>query len=87
MTTGSGVATVGVGDDHVLLTANFLHGMFRVFRDCRAPVSVVTASRMNIDVDVSGSTRLGSVIGRLGGCNAMAMSSSVYVVYIMNSLS
>lgn len=86
ITTGSGVATVGVGSDHVLLTRNFLHGMFRVFRDCRASVSVVYASRINISMSVSGAGRLGRVLSSLGGCNAMAMSRSVYVVYMINSL-
>lgn len=86
MTTGRGVATVGVGSDHVLLTRKFLHGMFRVFRDCRASVSVVYASRINISIAMSGAGRLGRVLSSLGGCNAMAISESVYVVYIMKSL-
>lgn len=86
ITTGSGVASVGVGDNHVLLTAKFLQGMFRVFRGCRAPVSVMAASRMNISIAVSGHGRLRRVISSLGGCKAIAMSRSVIVIYIMNSL-
>lgn len=86
ITTGNGVATVGVGSDHVLLTRNFLHGMFRVFRDCRASVSVVYASRMKISMSISGAGRLGRVLSSLGGCKAIAISGSVYVVYIINSL-
>ncbi len=86
ITTGRGVATVGVGSDQVLLTRNFLHGMFRVFRGCRASVSVVYASRINISISVSGAGRLGRVLSRLHGCNAIAISRGVYVIYVINSL-
>ncbi len=87
MTTGSGVAYVRVRSDHVLLTCNFLHGIFRVFRDCGADVSVIDASRINITIAVSGGDCLGSVVTSLVGCNAIAIGRGVYVVYIMNSLS